>query len=54
MTTRSPGATKFATSASMPPLPVPDSGSATRFSVRKVERSSAAVSSISSTKAGSR
>ena len=32
-TTRSPGSTKFATSASMPALPVPETGSVAVFSV---------------------
>ena len=32
-TTRSPGSTKFATIASMPALPVPETGSVAMFSV---------------------
>jgi hypothetical protein len=53
-TTRSPARTKLHTIASIPALPVPDTGRVARLAVTNVSRSIWAVSFMSATKLGSR
>ncbi len=52
--TVSPGSTRFTKQASMPTEPGPETGNVTSLSVLKARRSSTLMSSIRSTKAGSR